>query len=85
MARERRIIRNQDCLQMRPRKPSTKTFAFVLQLGNAAFDPDPAPEIARLLRDAADRVEAGWTGEHTAGALKDSNGNTVGTYEQLEV
>lgn len=55
-------------------------FAFVVDLSNAAFDPDAAPEISRLLRDAADRVDAGWTGEHTTGVLKDHNGNTVGHY-----
>lgn len=47
---------------------------------NAAFDP-PRPELARILRDLADRVEAG-TGESLTGGrwlLKDVNGNRVGS------
>ena len=59
-------------------------FAFVIDMENAALDPDPAPEITRLLRDAATRVAAGFTGEHTIGVLKDENGNTVGHYTFVE-
>lgn len=41
---------------------------------NAAFFPDPSEEISRLLRSAADKVDAGAT----EGILFDVNGNRVG-------
>lgn len=40
----------------------------------AAFDPDPRPEVARILRDLADRLEAG----HDPEKLRDINGNAAG-------
>lgn len=55
--------------------------AFVLriELGNAAFSEEeaggPAPEVARLLRDVADRVEDGHIAPFV---LVDYNGNQVG-------
>lgn len=60
-------------------------FAVVISLDNAAFDEDPTTEIARLLRDAAGRVDNGFWGENgTAHCLKDINGNTVGHFTQVE-
>jgi hypothetical protein len=57
-----------------------------LNTGNAAFEPDGL-EVARLLRYAADRVEA--EGLHTSlrVELRDYNGNTVGrlTADAVEV
>jgi hypothetical protein len=53
---------------------------------NAAFhdeagEPDPAPELARILRKIANRIEA--EGQQTdrgeRWTVLDSNGNTVGT------
>lgn len=51
-------------------------FTLTIDTDNAAFDPDPAPEVARILRQTADRVEAGVT----SGAARDINGNRVGTF-----
>lgn len=55
---------------------------FILEIAcdNAAFDGDPSPELARLLRAAADKVEAGTL----AGGLVDINGNRCGYYETRE-
>lgn len=43
-------------------------------LGNAAFERNPRPEIARILRETADKLEQG----RDVLALRDINGNTVG-------
>lgn len=51
-------------------------FTLSITTDNAAFEDDPGPEVARLLRDAAERVEAGVS----AGVLRDVNGNTVGEW-----
>lgn len=53
-------------------------FRMSLKTRAAAFTEygDPAPEIARLLREAADRIEQG----ETEGALLDINGNTAGRF-----
>ena len=51
---------------------------FILEINcdNAAFDESPATEVARIVRNAAERVEEGiWPGN-----LRDSNGNTVGSF-----
>lgn len=45
--------------------------------GNAAFAEDPKMEIARILREAAKKIED----DHVGGNLKDINGNTVGRWE----
>jgi len=44
---------------------------------NAAFRPDPTFEIARILRELADRIE--WGEED--GKLTDVNGNVVGHFQ----
>ena len=54
-------------------------FRLEIKTANAAFDPDPCGEIARLLRDAADRIERGFLGG-TLDPLIDVNGNRVGSY-----
>lgn len=43
---------------------------------NAAFEEDPGAELARILREAAERLEQG----ETAGNLRDFNGNAVGSF-----
>ena len=43
---------------------------------NAAFE-DKSLEAARLLREVAERIESG----ETEGNLKDTNGNTVGSWK----
>ena len=49
-------------------------FDLTLGGGNAALVEAPAQEVARILRDVADRVEKG----HENGGCRDINGNTVG-------
>ena len=47
---------------------------------NDAFYPEPGPELARILRKLADRIETAAPDELTdAGRLMDYNGNTVGS------
>ena len=60
-------------------------FAVVIDLDNDAFADTPEFEIARLLRDAAGRVENGFFGqEGRVHLLKDVNGNNVGQFTQVE-
>ena len=48
-----------------------------METDNAAFqDEGDATEVARILRKLADRIESGGLGDF---ALKDINGNTVGS------
>ena len=54
----------------------SKKFTVFIRTGNDAFQPDTREEIARILRELADKVESGGIPPHT---LKDYNGNTVGT------
>ena len=50
-----------------------------IQCENAAFDPEPGVEVARILRELAKRIESG---EALDGhRLFDVNGNLVGHYE----
>lgn len=51
-------------------------FRVLIGVGNAAFDPEPGYEIARILREVADKIEGGQT---DGGAL-DINGNSVGKF-----
>lgn len=46
----------------------------IASLANAAFAHNPRPEIARILRETADKIEQG----RDVIALRDANGNTVG-------
>ena len=52
-------------------------FELSVDTGNAAFDPAPGDELARILRRVADELEDG----HTSGTVRDHNGNTVGRWE----
>ncbi|HWC37359.1 MAG TPA: hypothetical protein VG476_02465 [Acidimicrobiales bacterium] len=45
-----------------------------------AFHPEPGPEIARILRVVADRMEAGEDASRPV-VIRDINGNVVGTYK----
>ncbi len=45
-----------------------------IETGNAAFESEPATEVARILRQLADRLEEG---RHVQ-ALRDINGNLCG-------
>jgi hypothetical protein len=56
-------------------------FTIKIDTTNSAFsDPDPATELARILREVAKRVEAG----ETTGYVKDGNGNKVGRFNATE-
>ena len=55
-----------------------KTFTVTIDTGNAAYDPDPAPELVHNLRIIAERI--GFTGK-TSGVIHDTNGSRVGFYE----
>lgn len=62
------------------------TFRITINTDNAAFEDDPAAEVARILHHEADRIEAFRPSfEHaTEGdGVLDINGNTVGTLEIL--
>lgn len=52
------------------------TLRLEITCDNAAFDPDPLLECARILRVAAERMDNG----ETVGRLFDVNGNCVGSY-----
>lgn len=49
-----------------------------IKTGNDAFQYDPRPELARILRELADRVAEDRDREWKTNLL-DCNGNTVGT------
>jgi hypothetical protein len=55
---------------------------FILEIStdNAAFTDSPGIETARILREAADRIERGTNNSR----LRDVNGNTVGGFEFSE-
>ena len=63
------------------------TFTMNVKTSNAAFtDEDsgafnPGPELARILRDVADRMEGGYV---LSGSVFDINGNKVGSFETVE-
>jgi len=50
-------------------------YTLSIKTDNAAFEDDPGYEIARILRQVADRVECGEEGDII---LRDVNGNRVG-------
>jgi hypothetical protein len=53
-------------------------FALRISTSNDAFaDGSDLEEVARILREVADRIEAG----EPAGQVRDINGNTVGNYK----
>lgn len=56
--------------------------AFTLTIGtdNAAFDEDPAPEVARILAKLVTELEQGSLTGFRGGLLRDVNGNTVGDW-----
>lgn len=65
------------------------TFRLFINVDNDAFTPQPYPEVARLLREIANRLDTvengdytdfrkGWTGHYQT--IFDSNGNDLGRY-----
>jgi hypothetical protein len=55
-------------------------FTLTMRTENDAFHPEPAAEVARILRHIADRVEAG-TLPPLFQTIFDSNGNDVGRFK----
>lgn len=54
------------------------TFKVIINMDNEAFAEEPMTEIARILRQVADKAEdRGLTG---SGLVRDMNGNTVGCW-----
>lgn len=54
-------------------------FTLNLSTENSAFEPDPAPELARILRAVAERIERGdEIGQFLT--IHDANGNDVGRF-----
>jgi hypothetical protein len=56
-------------------------FLVEIECDNAAFEDDPSCEVARLLRLIARGVEKDGSQE---GGLRDSNGNSCGSYKYEE-
>jgi hypothetical protein len=52
------------------------TFNVKISTGNAAFEDNAGTELARILRELADKLDNG----ETTGILRDYNGNRVGEY-----
>jgi hypothetical protein len=60
----------------------TKTFSLAIDLGNAAFEDDPAFEIARILTELSRRVVDGGLPKHNHHVpIHDVNGNQVGSFQ----
>ena len=55
------------------------TFTLKIDTDSAAFEGDPSPELARILRGIADHIERGGEYEFFQTIL-DVNGNDVGRY-----
>ena len=53
----------------------TTTYTLTVNIDGAAFDPDPNPELARILTGLAERAERGLL---PVSPVRDINGNTVG-------
>ena len=55
------------------------TFTLKIECDNAAFERDPAKEVARILKEVAKQVGA-YPAFPGVGKVRDVNGNSVGTY-----
>ena len=51
-------------------------FTLKFDTDNAAFEDDPKTEIARTMREVADKIEAGSIQDY----IRDINGNTIGQF-----
>lgn len=54
------------------------TMTIEIEMNNAAFEDAPEREVARILRELADRVEVRGVGSVDEVRLRDINGNSVG-------
>lgn len=52
-------------------------FTLEIKCDNAAFEPDPSTETARILEEVSRRVDSDSS---TSGTVRDINGNTVAQY-----
>jgi len=59
-------------------------FHLEIETSNAAFADDPAGEVARILRDLAERIEGYGVAPASAMSLRDANGNAVGEWSYTE-
>jgi len=58
-----------------------ETFKLYIDIQNDAFQPSPELEIARILRDVADRIEHSTKFDLSLyRTIRDLNGNDVGRY-----
>ena len=64
-------------------REETMTFKLYINADNAAFDP-PQPELARILRGIADRIDNGLEMRQFQ-TIHDGNGNPVGQFALKEV
>lgn len=55
-------------------------FKLEFSTANAAFEESPEEEAARILKDVASKL----VNDHTAGPIRDINGNTVGEWSLTE-
>jgi hypothetical protein len=55
-------------------------FKLEIECDNEAFTDCPEIEVARILRDAAKRVEMQSGLDYSTSLLRDANGNTVGHF-----
>lgn len=55
-------------------------FKLSFDTDNAAFEDDPRPEVARILRNLEAKVWE-WEGYGKFQNIYDSNGNTIGTWK----
>jgi hypothetical protein len=51
-----------------------------IECGNAAFEDMPGAEVARILRQVADKLEHASHGERLSGTCRDTNGNFAGEW-----
>ena len=57
------------------------TYKITIRCNNAAFDGNAGGEVARILREVAQRCE--YQDEPANAVLRDDNGNTVGTAKRV--
>ena len=56
-----------------------QAFALTIHTGTDAFKPDPSLELARILREVADQIEAGRDYGKSV-PVRDVNGNDIGSF-----
>lgn len=58
-------------------------FKLYIRTGNAAFDENKSEEVARILREVADKIEANGVQRHFQ-SIRDINGNDVGRFAEKD-